>query len=349
MTSLNGTRSVALQINDLQVTYYTDAGRVKAVDGVSLTLQSGERLGLVGESGCGKSTLALALMQMIKPPGRIESGSAIIYTDDGAVDLLKLSEEEMRQTRLSKISYIPQGAMNSLNPVMRIGAQMLDAMQDHLPRASKRELIERAEHALESVELKRSVFQMYPHELSGGMKQRVCIAIGILLNPKVIIADEPTSALDVVVQRQVMETIRRVQEKINAAVILIGHDMGLMAQVTHRVAVMYAGKLVEVSNVREIFRHPLHPYAQALIRSLPRLKNKGVFHGIPGLAPSLLHLPSGCVFHPRCDRAMEICKIAAPPRSTTPDGRFVSCHLYDEQGNPTAPDQRGMQAHTSPR
>lgn len=349
MTPPNGSRSVALQVNGLQVTYYTDAGRVKAVDGADLTLYAGERLGLVGESGCGKSTLALSLMRMIKPPGRIEAGSAIIYTDEGPIDLLKLDEEKMRQARLSKISYIPQGAMNSLNPVMRVGAQMLDAMQDHLPRASKQELIERAEQALESVELKRTVFHMYPHELSGGMKQRVCIAIGILLNPRVIIADEPTSALDVVVQRQVMETIRRVQEKINAAVILIGHDMGLMAQVTHRVAVMYAGKLAEVSTMREMFTDPLHPYSQALIRSLPRLKNKGVFHGIPGLAPSLLRLPSGCVFHPRCDRAMEICKLAAPPRITMPNGRFVACHLYDEHGSEVSHEQRGALQHTTSR
>ncbi len=181
------------------------------------------------------------------------------------------------------------------------------------------EMRERAELALESVELKRSVMRMYPHELSGGMKQRVCIAIGILLNPKVIIADEPTSALDVVVQRQVMETICRVQEKIGAAVILIGHDMGLMAQITNRVAVMYAGKLVELSTVREMFTDPLHPYAQALISSLPNLENKGVFQGIPGLAPSLLQLPSGCVFHPRCSMAMEMCKDKPPGQTYTAD------------------------------
>jgi len=273
--------------------------------------------------------MALALMRMIKPPGRIEAGSAIV----GGTDLLKLNDDQVRQARLSTISYIPQGAMNSLNPVARVSAQMVDAMRAHLPKASEAELRERAEQALESVELKRGVAHMYPHELSGGMKQRVCIAIGILLSPKVIIADEPTSALDVVVQRQVMETISRVQEKIGCAVILIGHDMGLMAQVTHRVAVMYAGKLVEVSTVREMFTDPLHPYAQALIRSLPNLENKGVFQGIPGLAPSLLRLPSGCVFHPRCPLAMETCKVSAPPQSTTPSGRYVSCHLYDERGN----------------
>jgi peptide/nickel transport system ATP-binding protein len=327
------TSTAVLQVSDLRVTYYTDSGRTKAVDGVSLTLYAGERLGLVGESGCGKSTMALALMRMIKPPGRIEGGSAIVGVEGDQVDMLKLSEDEVLQARLSRIAYIPQGAMNSLNPVMRIGAQMIDAMRAHDLKLTNEQMVQRAEEALESVELKRSVLRMYPHELSGGMKQRVCIAIGISLSPKVIIADEPTSALDVVVQRQVMETICRVQEKLGAAVILIGHDMGLMAQITNRVAVMYAGKLVELSTVREMFTDPMHPYAQALISSLPNLENKGVFHGIPGLAPSLLHLPSGCVFHPRCKDAMEICKTMAPQQSVTPSGRYVFCHLYDKEGN----------------
>jgi peptide/nickel transport system ATP-binding protein len=178
------------------------------------------------------------------------------------------------------------------------------------------------------VDLKPSVAKMYAHELSGGMKQRVCIAIGILLRPKVIICDEPTSALDVVTQRQVMETIDRVKDQIGAAVILIGHDMGLMAQFVDKVAVMYAGRLMEVSTVREMFTDPKHPYAKALISSLPRLDNKGVFQGIPGLAPSLLRLPSGCPFHPRCSQAMDICRTDIPPLMTLPGARTVSCHLF---------------------
>lgn len=326
--------SAVLQVSDLHVTYYTDSGRTKAVDGVNLTLYAGERLGLVGESGCGKSTMALALMRMIKPPGRIESGSAIVGDEKDNVDMLNLNEDQMLHARLSRIAYIPQGAMNSLNPVMRIGMQMIDAIQAHQPKATKTEMREQAEAALESVELKRHVFHMYPHELSGGMKQRVCIAIGILLSPKVIIADEPTSALDVVVQRQVMETICKVQEKIGAAVILIGHDMGLMCQITNRVAVMYAGKLVELSTVNEMFTDPMHPYAKALIASLPNLENKGVFQGIPGLAPSLLNLPSGCVFHPRCQYVMDVCKTTMPQQSVTSTKRYVYCHLYDKDGAP---------------
>jgi peptide/nickel transport system ATP-binding protein len=322
-----GAENVVLQVVDLHVTYYTDSGRAKALDGVSLSLNAGEKLGLVGESGSGKSTMALAMMHMIKPPGRIEGGQVII---DGT-DLMTLSKKEMLKARLSKIAYIPQGAMNSLNPVTRIGPQMMDAIRAHDGRATKAEMEKRCRHALESVDLDGSVFQMYAHELSGGMKQRVCIAIGILLEPKVIVADEPTSALDVVTQRQVMETIDRVREQLGAAVILIGHDMGLMAQFVDKVAVLYAGRLMEVSTVREMFTNPLHPYAQALISSLPSLNNKGVFQGIPGLAPALLRLPGGCAFHPRCAQMMEICQTERPLLQLLEGRRTVACHLYSEE------------------
>ncbi|MGH2521112.1 MAG: ABC transporter ATP-binding protein [Anaerolineales bacterium] len=327
--TLDGAMKPVLEIVDLQVSYYTDAGRATALDGVSLTLNAGEKLGLVGESGSGKSTMALAMMRMIKPPGRIEGGRVIV--DD--TDLTALPDEAMLKARLSKIAYIPQGAMNSLNPVLRIGAQMVDAIRAHDPQASRSQIEERCLKALESVDLKRSVFKMYAHELSGGMKQRVCIAIGILLKPKVLIADEPTSALDVVTQRQVMETIDHVQKQIGAAVILIGHDMGLMAQFVDKVAVMYTGRLMELSTVREMFTDPSHPYAKALINSLPSLDNKGVFQGIPGLAPSLLQLPGGCPFHPRCAYVMEVCKTVRPRFETLSDGRKVACHLYSEKAS----------------
>jgi peptide/nickel transport system ATP-binding protein len=316
-----------LQVRNLEVTYYTDAGRAKALDDVSFTLNAGEKLGMVGESGSGKSTMALAMMRMIKPPGRIEGGKVIV----GDTDLRSLDDEAMRKARLSKIAYIPQGAMNSLNPVIRIGAQMVDAVKSHLPKEPRAAIEDRARHALRSVDLDPGVFRMYAHELSGGMKQRVCIAIGILLRPQVIIADEPTSALDVVTQRQVMETIDRVQKEINAAVILIGHDMGLMAQFVDKVAVMYAGRLVEVATVREMFTDPRHPYAKALISSLPSLDNKGVFQGIPGLAPSLLRVPSGCAFHPRCAQAMPVCSVERPETIALQGGRVVTCHLYDKE------------------
>jgi peptide/nickel transport system ATP-binding protein len=323
----DGAMTPVLQVKDLKVSYYTDSGRATALDGVSLDLQAGEKLGLVGESGSGKSTMALAMMRMIKPPGRVEGGQVIV---DG-LDLVGLSDEAMLKARLSKIAYIPQGAMNSLNPVMRIGAQMVDGIKAHDPRASKSDIEERCMTALESVDLKRDVFRMYAHELSGGMKQRACIAISILLKPKVIICDEPTSALDVVTQRQVMETIDRIQKQIGAAVILIGHDMGLMAQFVDKVAVMYTGRLMELSTVREMFTDPKHPYAQALISSLPNLDNKGVFRGIPGLAPSLLRLPGGCTFHPRCEHVMEVCKTVRPAYDTLADGRHVACFLYSNK------------------
>jgi peptide/nickel transport system ATP-binding protein len=315
-----------LRLNNLQVSYYTDAGRARALDGVSLELNAGEKLGLVGESGSGKSTMALAMMRMIKPPGRIEGGQVIV----GGTDLTALSEEDMLKARLSKIAYIPQGAMNSLNPVMRIGAQMADAIKAHDKSIPKDTVEELCLTSLESVDLKRDVYRMYPHELSGGMKQRVCIAIGILLKPQVIIADEPTSALDVVTQRQVMETIDKVQSQIGAAVILIGHDMGLMAQFVDKVAVMYTGRLMELSTVREMFTDPKHPYAMALINSLPNLDNKGVFQGIPGLAPALLRLPGGCAFHPRCPAVMEMCKQERPEYMRLGDGRYVACHLFTD-------------------
>jgi peptide/nickel transport system ATP-binding protein len=320
-----------LEVKELHVSYYTDAGRAKALDGVSLSLNAGEKMGLVGESGAGKSTMALAMMRMIKPPGRIEGGQVIV---DGT-DLMALTNQQMLKARLSKIAYIPQGAMNSLNPILRIGAQMMDSIKAHGAGLSKEEMKERSLQALQAVDLRPNVFQMYPHELSGGMKQRVCIAIGILLEPKVIVADEPTSALDVVTQRQVMETIDRVREQLGAAVILIGHDMGLMAQFVDKVAVFYAGQLMELCTVEEMFTNAMHPYAKALIDSLPSLKNKGTFQGIPGLAPALLRLPSGCPFHPRCSHVMDICR-SVRPKSEPHGSHVVACHLYPESTEPQA-------------
>ncbi|MCD6519260.1 MAG: ABC transporter ATP-binding protein [Anaerolineae bacterium] len=314
-----------LQVKDLRVYYHTEAGAVKAVDGVSFDLESGIRMGLVGESGCGKSTMAMALMRLIKEPGRIEGGEVLL---DG-VDLTKLSEEEMRQRRLSEISLIPQGAMNSLNPVMRVKDQIIDGMKDHGVELSEQEMMARVYEVLDSVDLEHEVAEMFPHELSGGMKQRVCVAIAISLHPKVVIADEPTSALDVVVQRQVMETIQHLQENLGISMILIGHDMGLMAQSVERLAVMYAGKLAEIGEVEDVFSKPLHPYTELLISTLPVLGRKGVFTGIPGITPSLLEPPSGCLFHPRCPKAFDRCSQEIPELREVEPGRFVACHLYD--------------------
>lgn len=313
-----------LRVRDLTVVYHTDEGPVAAVDGSSFDIAPGERLGIVGESGSGKTTTALALIQMLRPPGRVEGGSAVI---DG-VDLLKLGPAEMRRHRLRTLSYVPQGAMSSLNPVMTIARQFRNALVDHDVRLGQRELELRIRQALAGVELDRRVAGLYPHELSGGMKQRVCIAMAITLRPRIIIADEPTSALDVVTQRQVMETLASAQEMLGASVILVGHDMGLMAQFVDRIGVMYAGRLVEVAPVAELFEEPLHPYSRLLISTLPSLETKGAFKGIPGIAPSLRRPPPGCHFHPRCPRVMPVCSSTKPDLVEIRPGRWVACHLY---------------------
>jgi len=319
-----GVNQSILQVRDLRVHYHTRDGAVKAVNGVTFDLRIGERLGLVGESGSGKSTIAMALMRLIKPPGRIEGGQVVL---DG-VSLLVLPEEKMRQLRLKEIALVAQGAMNSLNPVMRVRPQIENALRDHDVKLSSSEFSNRIDELLDMVGLRRSVADFYPHELSGGMKQRVCIAIAICLRPKVIIADEPTSALDVVVQRQVMETLKSLGKALGASIILIGHDMGLMAQAVDRIGVMYAGDLVETGSVEEVFADPLHPYTKLLIASLPTLDRKEASRGIPGLAPSLLNRPVRCPFQPRCPVAIDRCKVEEPILQEARPKREVACHLY---------------------
>ncbi len=322
MTTQN--RAPVLQVKDLTVEYQTVRGAVPAANSVSFELWPGQRFGLVGESGSGKTTTALALMRLTQLPGRIVSGEVLL---DG-VDLLTLSENQMREMRLAQISYVPQGAMNSLNPVMKIGNQIANGFKDHISRISRSEISDRTVEVLQSVGLDASVSRMYPHELSGGMKQRVAIAIAVSLRPKVIIADEPTSALDVVVQREVMLTLRALQEELDAAVLIVGHDMGLMAQFASHIGVMYAGQLVEIGEVLNIFDEPLHPYTRSLIASLPSTNHRHRLTGIPGLPPALLELPTGCSFNPRCDSVMEVCRSADPNLELIRDGRWASCHLY---------------------
>jgi peptide/nickel transport system ATP-binding protein len=313
-----------LEVNNLSVYYHTSRGPVKAAENISFDIRAHERLGLVGESGSGKSTIALALLRMIKPPGRIEAGEVIL---DGT-DLLRLTDEQMRTMRLNKIAMVAQGAMNSLNPVAKIKPQLIDGMKDHDLGLSDKQMDARVAELLDSVGLRKDVAGMYPHELSGGMKQRVCIAIAISLRPKLIIADEPTSALDVVVQRQVMDTLLKVQEDLGASILLIGHDMGLMAQVADRVGIMYAGQFAEVSQSVDLFRDPLHPYSQLLINSLPSIEHKGTLKGIPGLPPSLLNRPEGCAFRQRCPFAFDRCETEEPPLREVRPNRLAACHLY---------------------
>ena len=318
--------SITLQVRDLRVHYYTRQGAVRALNGVSFDLHAGERLGLVGESGSGKSTAALALMRLIRPPGKIEGGQVLL---DG-LSLLELPDERMRQIRLAEIALVSQGAMNSLNPVARVRRQIEDALRDHDVKLTGRERSEWIGELLQRVGLPRSAAEMYPHELSGGMKQRACIAIAICLKPRVIIADEPTSALDVVVQHQVMETLESVRAELGASVILIGHDMGLMAQTVDRIGVMYAGDLVETGSVEELLGDPLHPYTRLLMASLPSLEQKEAARGIPGMMPSLLNRPVGCPFHPRCPDAFDRCKVEEPTLRTVRTNRDVACHLHSD-------------------
>jgi peptide/nickel transport system ATP-binding protein len=311
-----------LRVEGLRVAFDHPQGLVQAVDDVSFALSPGERFGLAGESGSGKSTLALSILRLIKPPGRIEAGEVWL----AGTRLGDLDEDGMRALRLAGIALVPQGSMNSLNPVLRIGGQIGDALAEHRRPLTRGEEERRIAALLAEVGLPESVARMYPHELSGGMKQRACIAIAICLRPKVIIADEPTSALDVVVQRQVMATLARVQQELGAAVILVGHDMGLMAQFVDRLAIMYAGRLVEVAPIAEMITRPRHPYTRALIASLPSLDTRGALAGIPGLAPLLRDLPDGCAFHPRCTLAVGRCR-TEKPKLRDIDGAQVACHL----------------------
>jgi peptide/nickel transport system ATP-binding protein len=315
--------SALLRVEGLRVAYDHPLGLVRAVDDVSFTLRPHERFGLAGESGSGKSTMSLAILRMIKPPGHIDGGE--VWLEDTAIS--RLDADAVRRLRLAGIAMVPQGSMNSLNPVICIRDQIGDAIADHGTRLSRRDLAARVRALLGQVGLPPEIADRYPHELSGGMKQRACIAIAICLRPKVIIADEPTSALDVVVQRQVMETLGRVQADLGAAVILVGHDMGLMAQFVDRLGIMYAGRLVEVAPIGQIISAPKHPYTRLLIDSLPSLERKGGLRGIPGLAPLLRDLPPGCAFHPRCPRAEARCSVDKPDvRPVGPDAT-VACHF----------------------
>ena len=314
-----------LDVRDLRVSYHTAAGPVRAVNGVSFSLRPGERLGLVGESGSGKTTTALSLMRLLQESAVIEGGEVLL---DG-VDLLRLSEEEMRRARFAKISLIPQGAMNSLNPMMKVGEQLRDTIRAHQGGGnSPANINSRIRRVLESVELRTNLMDSYPHELSGGMKQRVCIAMAIALHPSLVIADEPTSALDVVVQRVIAQTMLEVKERLNVSMILIGHDMGLQAQLVDRIAVMYAGNMMEIAPVREIFETPLHPYTQLLIDSIPSIKERKPLKVTEGLTHDLRNPPPGCVFHLRCSspRATARCHEEVPVLRQVAPKHYVACH-----------------------
>jgi oligopeptide/dipeptide ABC transporter ATP-binding protein len=319
------TREKVLEVKNLRVHYETPKGDVIAVNGIDFHLYKGETLGLVGESGCGKSTATAGILRLVQPPGRIVSGEVLL----NGLDLMKLSESELRRVRWTEASLVPQGAMNSLNPVMKVKDQIADGILAHTPHISKQALRERIYELLNLVGLPGRVYDLYPHELSGGMKQRVCIAMGIALNPSLIIADEPTSALDVVVQRVVAQTLLDVKKKLGVSMILIGHDMGLQAQLVDRIAVMYAGNIVEIAPVRSIFEEPLHPYTQLLINSIPSIKERKPLKVTEGLTHDLRNPPPGCIFQFRCPQVMDHCRQVAPPLRELRPEHYVACHLYE--------------------
>lgn len=317
--------SVLLKVEGLTVAFESNGKRLLAVNDANLEILQGEIFGLAGESACGKTTLASSILRLIKPPGRILKGRVVF---DG-VDLLSLDEEEFRKIRWEKIAYIPQASMNALNPVMRIYDQILDVVKAHRKDFSEDEIRKRAEEIFASVGLAPDVLKMYPHELSGGMRQRVIIAMSLILNPKLLIADEPTTALDVVVQRGIIQLLKEINMKFGTTVLLITHDMAVHAQIVDRLAIMYAGKIVEIGPVKEMFEKPLHPYTQLLIASIPRAGEKRKLAGIPGLPPDLRNPPPGCMFHPRCPFMIQgKCDRVEPVLQQVAINRKVACHLY---------------------
>jgi oligopeptide transport system ATP-binding protein len=314
-----------LQVKDLRTHFYTEEGLVKAVDGITYDVEEGETLALVGESGCGKSISALSLLKLIPiPPGRIVSGEVLFEGED----LLKLSEDEIRKIRGNRISMVFQEPMTSLNPVLTIGKQMTEALELHL-RLNHRAATARAIQLLEMVgvaEAERRIDD-YPHQFSGGMRQRVMIAMAMACNPKLLIADEPTTALDVTIQAQVLEVMARLSREFGTAVIIITHNLGVVARYADRVNVMYAGRIIETSTAPKVYADPRHPYTLGLLRSVPRLDQVTDEKLIPieGLPPDLGHLPEGCSFYPRCTFRIDKCKEEYPPLALVDDNHYAAC------------------------
>ncbi|WIM11475.1 ABC transporter ATP-binding protein [Enhydrobacter sp.] len=327
--------SALLEVDDLGTWFYTRQGIVKAVDGVDFKVTSGETLAIVGESGCGKSMTALSLMRLVpEPPGRIVSGSIRL----GGRDLLTLGEEEMRKVRGNEISMIFQEPMTSLNPVMTIGKQITEALTLHRS-LNRKQAMKRAIEMLDLVRIPepKQRAKEYPHQLSGGMRQRAMIAMALACNPKVLIADEPTTALDVTIQAQILDLIVDLQREFGAAVLLITHDLGVVAETAHRVIVMYAGRKVEEAEVGELFARPLHPYTSGLMASIPRLdlmrgegkRNDARLQEIPGIVPPLFALPPGCAFAPRCPKADDLCRRERPDYKEKRPGHWAACWHSD--------------------
>jgi peptide/nickel transport system ATP-binding protein len=313
-----------LDVKNLKIYYFTLKGVVRAVDDVSFNVREGEVLGIAGESGSGKSTLGYGLMRLVPPPGRIVGGNIVV----SGRDIVSMDEGTLRrEIRWKVISMIFQGALNALNPVYTIGKQLVEPIIFHEDVGLK-EAYERAAEMVKLVGLNEDVLRRYPHELSGGMKQRVMIAMALILRPKIVIADEPTTALDVVIQAQIMNLFKKIKKEFNQSIIFITHDLSLIAEIADNVAVMYAGKIVEYGNSDNVFNTPKHPYTQGLLKSIPRLKSKEKLSWIPGTPPDLRNPPVGCRFNPRCPYVMDVCRREEPPIKDVGGNHLVACWLY---------------------
>ena len=319
-----------VEFDNLSVTFKTEEGIVKAVNGVSFEVRKGEILGIVGESGCGKSVTSMALMRLLPASiAKYESGSIKL----NGVDILTLTEEEMREKRGSEVAIIFQEPMTSLNPVMKIGHQIAEVMIVH-QKISKSEAKNRAIEMIKLVGIPRaeSIYESYPHELSGGMRQRIMIAIALSCSPKVLIADEPTTALDVTIQAQILDLIRNMKSKLDTSVMMITHDLGVIAEMADYVIVMYAGKIVEKAKVLDIFKNPKHPYTIGLMKSKPVFEDGNErLYSIPGQVPNPMNLPNHCYFYDRCDRRKDICKKGIPELVSIGNSHHVSCYILDEE------------------
>ena len=312
-----------LRVKNLRTYFHITEGIVKAVDGVSFTLDYGQCLGLVGESGCGKTTTALSINRLLPEEGSIESGH--IFLD--SVDLTALTDQEIRKRRWKDISMVFQGAMNAMNPVMKVGEQIAEALILH-QQMSAQQAWERARELFELVELEPSRIAGYPHEFSGGMKQRAMIAMALACNPKLVIGDEPTTALDVMVQAQILNLLDRLRQTLNMGLILITHDLSILGETCDRIAVMYAGKIVEIGTTADIYDRQMHPYTYRLLMAFPNIhKPKKMPEPIPGTPPDLIRPPAGCRFHPRCDFAREICREQEPEMTPAGVDHSYACHF----------------------
>jgi oligopeptide/dipeptide ABC transporter, ATP-binding protein, C-terminal domain len=318
-----------LEIKNLSIQYKTDSGIVRAVEDLDLSLGYGETLGFVGETGAGKTTTALGIMRLVpNPPGKIVNGEILFE----GKDLLKASPKEMRDIRGSKIAMIFQDPMTSLDPVITVGEQIAEMIRLH-ESMKKEESIKKAEQMLETVGIRKERFKDYPHQFSGGMKQRVVIAIALACNPSLLIADEPTTALDVTIQAQVLELMKQLKETYKTSMIMITHDLGIVAEICDKVAIMYAGNVVEYADTRSLYTKPLHPYTVGLFNSIPDLDSEQEeLNVIEGHTPDPTNLPSGCPFHPRCPKAMPECSKEKPEKFEAEPGHFVKCYLYKKDG-----------------